>query len=139
VALPTRFAPARDVSHARIAKRRTVVFSEDTTAGTFFINDKMFDENRVDIRPGSTRRGVGRRNDSAEEHSFQLYVNDFQLMSTNSQPQRLYGQQDIASITASGPIVIRIHFKDYTGKTVLHCHIFNQEEAGMVAVRQIVK
>jgi FtsP/CotA-like multicopper oxidase with cupredoxin domain len=30
-------------------------------------------------------------------------------------------------------------FKNYTGKTVLHCHILNHEDAGMMAVLQIDK
>ena len=30
-------------------------------------------------------------------------------------------------------------FTDYTGRTVLHCHILNHEDAGMMAVLEIVK
>jgi FtsP/CotA-like multicopper oxidase with cupredoxin domain len=30
-------------------------------------------------------------------------------------------------------------FTDYTGKTVLHCHILNHEDLGMMAVLEIVK
>jgi FtsP/CotA-like multicopper oxidase with cupredoxin domain len=28
-----------------------------------------------------------------------------------------------------GQVVIRMPFTDYTGKTVLHCHILNHEDA----------
>ncbi|MFE3905053.1 multicopper oxidase domain-containing protein [Streptomyces sp. NPDC059153] len=33
---------------------------------------------------------------------------------------------------------MRIHFTDITGKTVLHCHILNHEDMGMMAVLGIV-
>ncbi|MER6356560.1 multicopper oxidase domain-containing protein [Streptomyces sp. NPDC001634] len=35
--------------------------------------------------------------------------------------------------------MIRIRFTNYTGKTVLHCHILNHEDAGMMAIREIAK
>ncbi|MFE4629980.1 multicopper oxidase domain-containing protein [Streptomyces mirabilis] len=79
------------------------------------------------------------RNDSDEEHSFHVHVNDFQLMSVNGRPHHGHGLQDTASVPAKGQLVIRIHFTNYTGKTVLHWHILNHEDAGMMAVLEIVK
>ncbi|GAA5034703.1 multicopper oxidase domain-containing protein [Actinopolymorpha pittospori] len=38
-----------------------------------------------------------------------------------------------------GKIVIRIHFTDYAGKTVYHCHILNHEDGGMMGVLETVK
>jgi suppressor of ftsI len=59
-------------------------------------------------------------------------------MSINGQPHQGHGWQDTASIPAKGQIVIRTHFINYTGKTVLHCHILNHEDLGMMAVLEIV-
>jgi FtsP/CotA-like multicopper oxidase with cupredoxin domain len=39
----------------------------------------------------------------------------------------------------NGQIVIRTHFLNYTGKTVLHCHILNHEDLGMMAVLEIIQ
>jgi suppressor of ftsI len=50
-----------------------------------------------------------------------------------------HGWQDVASIPANGQIVIRTHFLNYTGKTVLHCHILNHEDLGMMAVLEIIQ
>jgi FtsP/CotA-like multicopper oxidase with cupredoxin domain len=79
------------------------------------------------------------RNDSNEEHSFHVHTNHFQLMSINGARHHGHGQQDTASIPAKGRLVIRMHFGNYTGKTVLHCHILNHEDEGMMAVLEIVK
>jgi suppressor of ftsI len=140
VALPTTFAPMEDLGHATVAARRTIVFSENAAGTKDYVNGRQFDMNRVDIRSKlNTVEEWTVRNDSDEEHSFHVHTNDFQLMSINGRPHDSYGWQDTVSIPAKGQIVVRIHFTDYTGKTVLHCHILNHEDAGMMAVLEIVK
>jgi FtsP/CotA-like multicopper oxidase with cupredoxin domain len=140
VELPPTFAPSQDLSHAKIAARRTVVFSENKAGTEYYINGKKFDEHRVDIRSKlNTVEEWTVRNDSDEEHSFHVHTDHFQLMSINGRPHHGHGLQDVASVPANGRLVIRIHFSDYTGKTVLHCHILNHEDEGMMAVLEIVK
>jgi FtsP/CotA-like multicopper oxidase with cupredoxin domain len=140
VTLPTTFAPTEDLSRATVAAQRTIVFSETENPDRFYINGKQFDPNRVDIQSRlNTVEEWIIRNDSDEEHSFHLHVNDFQLMSINGQAHDGHGWQDTASVPARGQIVIRTHFADYTGKTVLHCHILNHEDGGMMAVLEIVQ
>ena len=63
----------------------------------------------------------------------------FQLMSINGRPHQSHGLQDVANVSAKGRLVVRMRFKDYTGKTVLHCHILNHEDRGMMAVLDIEK
>jgi suppressor of ftsI len=139
VALPTTFAPTQDLTHAPIAARRTIVFSENPAGTVFYINGKVFDMNRIDIQSKlNTVEEWTARNDSNEEHSFHVHVDAFQLMSVNGVPHQGHGLQDTASIPPKGQIVVRIHFTDFTGRTVLHCHILNHEDAGMMAVLQIV-
>jgi FtsP/CotA-like multicopper oxidase with cupredoxin domain len=141
VALPPTFAPTEDLSRATVTARRMIVFSEKETEAVeqYFINGRQFDPNRVDIQSKlNTVEEWTVRNDSDEEHSFHVHVDDFQLMSINSRPHYGHGWQDTASIPPKGQIVIRIHFTNYTGKTVLHCHILNHEDAGMMAVLEIV-
>ncbi|SNT39969.1 Multicopper oxidase with three cupredoxin domains (includes cell division protein FtsP and spore coat protein CotA) [Streptosporangium subroseum] len=137
---PTTFAPTEDLSHAVLAARRTVVFSENKAGTEYYINGRQFDPNRVDIRSKlNTVEEWTVRNDSNEEHSFHVHTNDFQLMSINGRPHEGHGWQDTVSIPPNGQIVIRMPFTDYTGRTVLHCHILNHEDAGMMAVLEIVK
>jgi FtsP/CotA-like multicopper oxidase with cupredoxin domain len=139
VALPTTFAPTEDLGRAAIARRHTIVFSENKAGTEFFINGRQFDMNRVDLRSKlNTVEEWTIRNDSDEEHSFHLHTDDFQLMSVNGRPHHAHGWQDTASVPARGRIVIRVHFTDFTGKTVLHCHILNHEDDGMMAILQIV-
>ncbi|MFI6267185.1 multicopper oxidase family protein [Micromonospora sp. NPDC051006] len=139
-ALPSTFAPTEDLRNATVDAKRTVVFSENSAGTQFFINDKQFAENRVDIRAKlNTVEEWTVRNTSNEQHSFHVHTNDFQVMSVNGKPQESHGLQDTAILPANGEIVIRTHFTDYTGKTVLHCHILQHEDAGMMAILEIVR
>ncbi|MER6942949.1 multicopper oxidase family protein [Nonomuraea sp. NPDC000554] len=139
-ALPPTFAPTQDLGRATVAARHTIVFSENTAGTKYYINGKQFDMNRVDIRSKlNTVEEWTVRNDSNEEHSFHVHTNDFQLMSINGRRHQGHGWQDTASVLPKGQIVVRIRFADYTGKTVLHCHILNHEDAGMMAILEIVK
>ncbi|MEU4148830.1 multicopper oxidase family protein [Streptomyces sp. NPDC026659] len=139
-ALPTSFAPVDDLGKETVAARKSIVFTENKAGTLFYINGKQFDHNRVDFR---SRLGTVEewtiKNDSDEVHSFHVHTNDFQVMSVDGKPRTNYGLQDTVDVPPRGRMVVRIRFRDYPGKTVLHCHILNHEDAGMMAVLQIEK
>ncbi|MFE5810212.1 multicopper oxidase family protein [Streptomyces sp. NPDC056491] len=137
-ALPATFAPVDDLAKEPIAGRKTIVFTENADGTLFYINGKQFDHNRIDFRAKlNTVEEWTIRNDSDEVHSYHVHTNDFQVMSINGKPEVNYGFQDTVDVPARGTIVIRTRFLDFPGKTVLHCHILNHEDAGMMATLQI--
>ena len=79
-ALPTSLRAVDEIPESEVVERRTMVFSEEDAANKFFINDKQFDENRVDVQPklGTTEEWT-LRNTSTEQHPFHIHVNDFQV------------------------------------------------------------
>ncbi|MFJ6141755.1 multicopper oxidase family protein [Kitasatospora sp. NPDC092286] len=138
--LPDRFAPNEDLSGAAVAARHDIVYTENTAGTEFYINGRKFDPNRVDITSGlNTVEEWTVVNNTGEEHSFHVHTNQFQLMSVNGRPtgsgHRWY---DTINVPAGGNAVLRIRFADFTGRTVLHCHILNHEDNGMMAVLDIV-
>ncbi|MET7287049.1 multicopper oxidase family protein [Streptomyces sp. NPDC005573] len=139
-ALPTTFAPADDLGAEPVAARKSVVFTENKAGTLFYINGRQFDHNRVDFRSrlGTTEEWTI-KNDSDEVHSFHVHTNDFQVMSVNGRPRTDYGLQDTVDVPQRGTMVVRIRFRDYPGRTVVHCHVLNHEDAGMMAVLQIEK
>ncbi|WP_392749021.1 multicopper oxidase family protein [Streptomyces sp. LN590] len=138
--IPTSFASHEDLSHATIAARKTVVYTENKAGTKFFINGRMYDPDRIDFTSTfGTVEEWSVRNDTNEDHSFHIHTNDFQLMSTDGKTHDpSHGWYDTVNVPARGEIVFRIHFIDFTGKTVLHCHILNHEDMGMMAVLDIV-
>ncbi|MFB6960772.1 multicopper oxidase family protein [Streptomyces sp. NPDC056309] len=138
--IPSRFAPQKDLSHSKIAARKTVVYTKKRADRVFYINGRTFDPKRTDFT--STLGTVEEwtiRNNTNEDHSFHLHTDHFQLMNTNGKAQDpSHSVYDTVNVPRRGTIVIRVHFMNYTGRTVLHCHILNHEDNGMMAVLDIV-
>lgn len=139
-ALPTGIAPHEDLSHATITARKTVVFTENKAGTEFYINGRKYDPHRVDFT--GTLDTVDEwtvRNDTDETHSFHIHTNGFQLMSVDGKPQDpAHAWYDTIDVPVRGKAVIRIRYSDFTGRTVLHCHILNHEDMGMMAVLDLV-
>jgi suppressor of ftsI len=128
-----------DLSSATVDKERTLVFSEDDDTNSFMIDGKQFDPNRVDqtVKLGTLEEWTI-RNDTEEQHPFHIHINDFQVMSINGEPYEANGLQDTIRLPIKGEVVIRIPFRDYTGKFVYHCHILNHEDNGMMGLIEVV-
>ncbi|MFD7232031.1 multicopper oxidase family protein [Streptomyces sp. NPDC059881] len=138
--MPTAFGPTDDLATAPLAGRQTITYTENAAGTEFFINGKQFDHNRVDFRVKlNTVEEWTIRNNTDEVHSFHVHTNDFQVMSINGRPRTNYGLQDTVDVPPRGTMVIRSRFLDYPGRTVLHCHILNHEDLGMMSVLQIDK
>ncbi|MEV1174233.1 multicopper oxidase family protein [Nonomuraea sp. NPDC049784] len=138
--LPAKFAPIDDLSRDRIAQRRVITFSENDQGNEFYINGKPFDPNRIDVRAKLNTTEEWRvRNLANEQHTFHVHVNDFQLMSVNGRPYRFRGWQDTVQLPSRGEVVIRMRFRDFTGKYPLHCHILNHEDRGMMANIEVLR
>jgi suppressor of ftsI len=135
----TSVFPTQDLSQMPIAARRDVIFSEDEDTNAFFIDGKSFDPERIDVSPvlGTVEEWLV-RNTSDEEHPFHIHVNDFQVLAVDGQSLPFRGRQDTVVLPSGGSALIRIPFEDFTGSFVFHCHILAHEDAGMMAVVDVV-
>jgi FtsP/CotA-like multicopper oxidase with cupredoxin domain len=138
-ALPTTFASYDDLAKDQIDRRRTITFTENSDSTQFYINNKQFAADRIDVRARlNTTEEWTVRNDSDEEHTFHIHVNDFQVMSINGKPYNARGWQDTIQLPTRGQVVIRMRFLNYLGKYPFHCHILNHEDHGMMANVEVV-
>jgi FtsP/CotA-like multicopper oxidase with cupredoxin domain len=53
-------------------------------------------------------------------------------------PTKHTATKDTVVLPAQGEVQILVHFSDFTGTTVFHCHIMHHEENGIVGVLRIV-
>ncbi|GAA1926775.1 multicopper oxidase family protein [Streptantibioticus ferralitis] len=138
--IPVGFAPNEDLSHATITTRQSMTYTENAAGTEFYINGRQFAPNRVDFT--STLNTVEEWtvfNKTNEQHSFHLHTDHFQVMSVNGRPvPRGHAWYETFNVPVQGNIVIRVHFTEYVGRTVLHCHLLNHEDKGMMAVLDIV-
>jgi FtsP/CotA-like multicopper oxidase with cupredoxin domain len=136
--LPTSLVRAAPVPAGAVSGRRTFVFTEDDAAGDFYIDDRKFDADRVDVEVAlDATEEWTIRNSTTEQHPFHIHVNDFQVVSVAGEPYDARSLQDTVTLPPGEDVVIRMRFTDFTGRFVFHCHILNHEDNGMMAVVEV--
>jgi len=138
----TRDPPIKD---SEIKRTRYFVFSSafpgvrNPVVGIdFYINNQLYDEFAVPttvflgeceewhiVVPSGEHGGT-------EGHPFHIHVNDFEVKSIAGIEQRQGLIQDTIWVQQNTASVIRMRFKQWTGKSVFHCHILPHEDTGMM-------
>ncbi len=105
----------------------------------FLIDGLLFDPNRVDQR---IELGAAEEwtvvNDHEDDHVFHIHTNPFQMTHVNGEPLAHSVWRDTVIVPREESITFRSRFLDFPGKTVLHCHMLNHEELGMMQVVEFV-
>ena len=104
----------------------------------FLIDGRRFDPNRVDqhIQLGAVEEWTV-INDTSDDHVFHIHTNPFQVTKLNGQPLSTPVWRDSVVVPREGSLTFRSRFLDFTGRTVLHCHMMNHEELGMMQLIEI--
>ncbi len=147
--------PLEPIRDSEITGRRTLVLSAvgdapDNDPGalwsefTFMIDGKTFDPSRIDqrVRLGAVEEWTIRSTDLRDDHVFHIHTNPFQVVEVGGQPQADRPWRDSVTVpraTKGGGTVIRSRFLDYTGVFMLHCHMMNHEEMGMMQAVEVYK
>jgi suppressor of ftsI len=134
---PTREYPP--IGESEIVARRSLTFSENSpatdvlTGVDFWIDGKLYDEMRIDARPKiGTAEEWTVINTSSESHPFHLHVNSIEVISINDVPLATTTFVDTVLVPSNGKVVFRSRFKQFTGKSVYHCHTLPHEDTGMM-------
>jgi FtsP/CotA-like multicopper oxidase with cupredoxin domain len=144
MSLPTSLpeSPFAPIGNDEITGTRTITFTaiepEVPAAATYqefadLIDGRRFDPDRVDqsIRLGTVEEWTV-VNDDTSDHVFHIHTNPFQVMAVNGEPVSETLWRDTVIVPREGSLTFRSRFLDFTGKTVLHCHMMNHEELGMM-------
>jgi FtsP/CotA-like multicopper oxidase with cupredoxin domain len=105
----------------------------------FTVDGKTFDPNRVDqrVRLGAVEEWTVVNSDTDDDHVFHIHVNDMLLTTVNGEALAEPGWTDTAIVPRNGSITFRSRFLDFTGKFMLHCHMMNHEDLGMMQVVEV--
>jgi len=144
---PPPLATIRDeeiTGHRRVTFSSTAPEAPDTEHWQeykFYIDGKRFDMNRVDQR---VRLGAVEEweivNTHFDDHIFHIHTNPFQLIKVNGQPLAEPVWLDTVTVPRQGgSVTFRSRFLDFTGRFVLHCHMMNHEEVGMMQIVEVYK
>jgi suppressor of ftsI len=75
---------------------------------------------------------LGAHHGGTEGHPFHVHVNHFEVISVNGTPVDYAPVADTVWVPLESSVVIRMKFKEFTGKSVFHCHILPHEDTGMM-------
>jgi len=134
------FPQPLDLAARPVDMKRTIVFTENADALQYFINGRMFDHDRVDVRvPLGNVEEWTIRNDTDDLHVFHIHQVKFQVVAVNGVAQAVHDDLDTVRVPERGSVVIRMAFTDRTtlGRFVFHCHVLKHEDHGMMAVIEV--
>ncbi|MBS7586831.1 multicopper oxidase family protein [Ancylobacter defluvii] len=139
---PLKTIAAEEVTNKRELPLRTIVPEYPPAANyqefTFLICDQRFDPDRVDqrIRLGAVEEWKV-INEDESDHVFHIHTNPFQLAAVNDLPVAEADWRDTVIVPRLGSVTFRSRFLDYAGRFVLHCHMMNHEELGMMQIVEV--
>lgn len=149
----TSFIPHPDIADGDVTGHQTLQFKIDTGGPgvKFEVDDKPYDPNRIDRTlplGGVEEWTLTSWTDPPVSHPFHIHVNPFQVVkildpkgndvSVNGEPDdpqyaNLKGAwKDTLFVKSSYHVVMRTRYQRYIGEFVLHCHILDHEDQGMM-------
>ena len=134
VALPRELLPIQPLNNP--VRTRRFVMNHGMAPGMgmmFLINGQPYDHQRIDTR---VRLGDIEEwdlvNTGVMDHPFHVHVNPMQVISRNGEPERLLAWRDVVLVRAGATVRVRTQFRDFSGRSVYHCHILDHEDMGMM-------
>ncbi len=135
-----RPVPKLDVPD-KVAMTWTFDLTEDGHGSYWSINGEMFDPQRVDhqVLLGSTERWR-LRNTSDMTHYVHLHEEQWQTISRNGErpPPWERGFEDTWRLDPGETVDVAARFTDYPGEFMVHCHMLDHEDHGMMAQFEVV-
>lgn len=153
-----KFVPHQDITLDEILASNqkpvyiefNLVFSKDnspTVPTQFLINNSAFQMGRIDQTLTLGAAQTWFLSSKSVNHPFHIHVNPFQIVSIKSkdgkpldpQYQNLVGTwKDTLFINTDVIVETRTRYERYIGEYVLHCHILEHEDQGMMQSVQVV-
>jgi suppressor of ftsI len=135
------------VRSAPITRRRTFIFSVNPQKTSFFINDKVFAEERTDVtvKLGNTEEWTILNRDS-QYHDFHIHQTGFLVTEVNGAPAHFDGLRDTFSVPPAqngrpgeAKLIIPFTNPEIVGRFVFHCHVVKHEDKGMMMTVEVVR
>ncbi len=143
VDLPAVLRPMPPVAAPTATKRVVLTQSGGMgmMGGGFLINGRAFDMNRVDfVSTAGTTEAWEIVNDTFMDHPIHIHGTQFRLASRESRgrvtPAPYAAWLDTVDVPSGTTATILVR-QDLPGKRMVHCHILEHEDAGMMAVLEV--
>jgi FtsP/CotA-like multicopper oxidase with cupredoxin domain len=97
---------------------------------------------RIDqrVKLGSVEEWTIVNTQNHDDHVFHIHTNPFEITKINDKPLGTPQWRDTVIVERKGgSVTFRSRFLDYTGIFMMHCHMMNHEELGMMATIEVYK
>ena len=134
--IPAVLRPVPDIGEPTVTRN----WSFDQTAGHWTINGLRFDGGRVDARPvlGTTEKWVF-TNPTAQVHMVHIHDVSQQCVSRDGGACYPYETMKETWLLFPGEVLeLKLRFTDHIGMYMLHCHILEHEDDGMMTQFEVV-
>ena len=132
-----------------IVRRREIVFDVEASPRgepRFLIDGKQFSHDRIDhvFALDTAEEWQIKNLNNGFGHPFHIHTNDFLVTAVNDTPLDPPIWMDTVLIPppqadgTPGSVTVRSRFEDFRGKGVIHCHILDHEDLGMMQLWEIV-
>jgi FtsP/CotA-like multicopper oxidase with cupredoxin domain len=134
------------IAHLKVPKKVAMTWtfgrSRDKHGAFWSINGKRFNPKRIDHKVvlGRTERWV-LRNTSTFTHFVHLHEELWETLSRDGKrpPPWERGYEDTWRLDPGEKVVVAAKFTDFTGPFMIHCHMLDHEDDGMMATFEVVK
>jgi FtsP/CotA-like multicopper oxidase with cupredoxin domain len=146
------YSPEETIQSHEIVQTETIVFSmganrDQVPFPQYYVNGLAFAPDRLDFfaHPGEAREYI-LINANHNVHPFHIHVNRFQVKEMGSElsvdKYPVLGPlldfdpdawRDTVVVPPNGRTRIWVQYKNYTGKTLFHCHFLAHEDTGMMS------
>jgi FtsP/CotA-like multicopper oxidase with cupredoxin domain len=132
MAIPSALRPVPPIDTTDVATRRVIVMSQG------MIDRKKMDMHRVDIhaRLGTTEIWEI-QNVVGMDHPFHLHGFQVQVLDKDGVPAPFPSWNDTINVPKHSTVRVVVHFADYPGKWMYHCHILDHEDDGMMGILEL--
>jgi spore coat protein A, manganese oxidase len=135
--IPPMLRPLPDIGEPTVTRN----WSFDKTAGHWTINGLRFDPTRVDAKPvlGSTEKWVF-TNPTNQAHTVHIHDVSQQCITRNGAACYPYEtMKETWYLDPGETIELKLKFTDHIGMYMLHCHIIEHEDDGMMTQFEVVR
>lgn len=137
--LPTKLAAVETLPEPQRVRRFELNHGMSPAVGmAFLINGQPYSGDRIDTSVKlDTVEDWEILNTGVMDHPFHIHVNTFQIVSRNGRSEPSPTWRDTVLVPRGESVRIRMAFRDFSGKTVYHCHILDHEDLGMMGNLEI--
>jgi len=135
--IPATLRPLPDIGEPSVTRN----WSFDHNEGHWTINGLRFDPDRVDARPvlGTTEKWVF-TNPTGQPHTVHIHDVAQQCVSRNGGACYPYETMKETWYLAPGEVLeVKLKFTDHVGMYMLHCHMMEHEDDGMMTQFEVVR